>query len=455
MSKSMPSSSSKASRRQATRRETFGLLAGGGLAALAAGTAHAQARPPNIVMIYADDLGWADVGFNGRKEWDTPNLDRLASQGTRFTRWYTGAVVCAPSRGCLLSGKYTIHNGVFTNGDDLPKSEVLIPAALKRHGYATSLVGKWHRGTLPDGGFTHPIDRGFDETFGFLDARHAWEHFPKYLWRGKEKETVSGYTADLFSDEGVKFIGKNKTKPFFLYLAYIESHYYIEAPEEDVKLFAGKFEEKDPAHPVNARYAAMIHRMDKGIGRVLKALDDAGLTDNTIVVFASDQGATFEKGNQGSSNYHDSNRPFRGQKRSLEEGGIRVPGVVRWPGKVPAGGVSHDVIHMTDLLPTFVAAAAGKVDPAWKVDGVNVLDAFLGVGSPPERTLFWEWTSEGGRMYAAMRGDFKLLDIGGSQFLYNVAKDPGERRTILQEYPEIHKRLAAELTAWKATSVKR
>lgn len=418
-------------------------------------TAAAQARRPNIVMIYADDLGWGDVGFNGRTGYSTPNLDRFARQGTRFTRWYSGAVVCAPSRGCLLTGKYTIHNGLRTNGDDLPKTEVTIAAALKRHGYKTALVGKWHRGTLPDGSFTHPLDRGFDQTYGFLDARHAWEHFPTYLWRGKEKEAAEGYTADLFSDEAIKFINANRANPFFLYLAYIESHFHVEAPEDEVKQFVGKFEEKDPKDPINAKYAAMIHRMDKGIGRVLKALDDAGLAENTLVVFSSDQGATFEAGNKGASNYHDSNRPFRGQKRSLEEGGIRVPGVVRWPGKVPAGKDSDAVIHMTDLMPTFLAAAGGAPDPAWKVDGMNMLDVFQGKVKPPERTLFWEWTIEGGNMHAAMRGDFKLLDISGSRFLYNVAKDPGERRTLIPEYPEIARRLTDELTAWKATAVKR
>ena len=435
-----------------TRRDLCRLFSAGALGGL---SLPAQTRRPNILMIYADDLGWGDVGFNGRTAWTTPNLDRLATQGTKFTRWYSGAVVCAPSRGCLLTGKYTIHNGLKRNGDDLPASEVTIAEALKPAGYSTALVGKWHRGNLPDGGFTHPLDQGFDQTFGFLDAVHAWEHFPKMLHRNREQVAVKGYTADLFSDEAIKYIESHRTQPFFLYLAYIESHYHIEAPEEEVALFRGKFKEKDPNEPTNARYAAMIHRLDKGIGRVLEALDRAGLAENTLVVFSSDQGATFEKGNKGASNYHDSNRPFRGQKRSLEEGGIRVPGIVRWPGKVPAGRTSDAVIHMTDVMPSFVAAGGANVDPIWKVDGMNMLDVWAGKAKPPERTLFWEWQQEGGAMYAAMHGDFKLLEIGGQKFLYNVAEDPGERRTLAQEYPEMFQQLQKELKAWQATEIKR
>ncbi len=435
-----------------TRRETLRLLGTGGLGALAV---RGQQRRPNILMIYADDLGWGDVGFNGRKTWTTPNLDRLASEGVRFTRWYSGAVVCAPSRGCLLSGKYTIHTGLKRNSDDLPASEVTIAEALKPQGYSTALIGKWHRGRLPDGSFTHPLDQGFDETFGFLNATDAQQHYPKTLFRGREEIPVSGYTADLFTDEAIRYIEKQRQQPFFLYLAYIESHFRIQAPEEELAMFRGKFAEKDPNEPLNAGYAAMIHRLDKGIGRVLEAVEKAGIARDTLVVFSSDQGATFEVGNRGTSYYHDSNHPFRGQKRSLEEGGIRVPGLARWPGRVPAGRASDEIIHMTDVLPTFVAAAGGTVDPAWKVDGVNMLDAWQGKAKGPERTLFWEWTSEGANMHAAMRGPFKLLVINGANFLYNVVEDPGERRTLAAEHPEMFKRLQAELKEWLATEVKR
>ena len=425
------------------------------LAAGAAGplVVPAQPRKPNLLMILVDDMGWADPGFNGRKEWTTPNLDRLAREGTVFDRWYTSMPLCAPSRACLLTGKYTIHNGVRNNATDIPKSETTIAEAVKPLGYTTALIGKWHRGKLPDGSFTHPLDQGFDSTFGYLDARHAWEHFPKQLWRGRESVPVEGYSSDILSDEAAKFIRGHRADPFFLYLAFIEPHFLIEAPAEDVGKFRGRFREKDPAEPYNARYAAMIHRLDAGIGRVLDSLDETGLARDTLIVFSSANGATFEAGNKGASNYHDSNHPFRGQKRSLEEGGLRMPAVVRWPGRVPSGRRSPEITHMTDVMPSMLAAAGGKPDPAWKVDGRNMLDVWSGKVKAPERTLFWEWQTEGGTMLAAMRGDYKYLDIGGNKFLYNVRTDPGERRSLIGEYPEIMKQLEAETTAWLATAV--
>lgn len=434
-----------------TRRNTLQLLAGAAGGRL---LAPAQTRKTNFLFLYADDMGWGDVGFNGRKEWSTANLDRLAAQGTIFDRWYTAFPVCAPSRAALLTGKYTLHCGVRRNGDDLAPSEVTIAEALKPLGYTSALIGKWHHGNKPGGGFTHPLDQGFDYTFGYLDARHAWEHFPKYLYRGRDEVQVEGYSCDLIEKEASKFIRENRTKPFFLYVPFIEPHFLIEAPEENVAKYRGKFKEKDPGQPLNATYAAMIDRLDAAIGRVVKTLDDEGLADNTIVVFTSDNGATFETGNKGTSYFHDSNRPFRGQKRSLEEGGIREPAFVRWPGRVRAGARSQIPIHNTDLFPTFLAAAGGRPDPAWKVDGMNVLDVWAGKANAPERTLFWELQAEGGDMYAAMRGDFKLLVMGDNKFLYNVKEDPEERRTLGGAYPDVLKQLMAELNAWKATAVR-
>lgn len=435
------------------RRDALRLLASGAISAALPATAQ-TAAPPNLLFILVDDMGWGDAGFNGRKDYHTPNLDRLATQGTVFNRWYSAAPLCAPSRACFLTGRYTIHHGVHKNGDDLPKTEVTIAQALKPRGYSTALIGKWHRGNLPDGSFTHPLDFGFDHTFGYLDARSAWEHYPKTLFRGRQEVPVSGYSADILTDEALRWIGDQRAKPFFLYLAYIEPHLRIEAPEDDVSLYRGKFREKDPAHPYNAIYAAMIHRLDAQIGRVLKALDDRGLTNNTLVVFTSDNGATFESGNQGASWYHDSNRPFRGQKRSLEEGGVREPAIVRWPGRVPRGRTADDLIHMIDVMPSLCAAAGAAVDPAWRLDGVNLLDVWTGKSRAPDRTVFWEWNAEGYHMYSAMRGDFKLLDIGGNQFLYNVREDAGERRTVFAEYPDMFQQLKAELKAWQSTAIR-
>ncbi len=439
--------------------QTIGL----GLSALAAGGEH----PPNIVLIYADDLGWGDVGFNGRTEWATPNLDRLGARGTIFKRWYTAAVGCAPSRAAMLTGKATIHCGVCTNGADLPGSEVTIAEALKARGYATALFGKWHHGrpqtpkvepasaSRERTAYVHPMDQGFDEFFGFTDSVHAWEKFPKVLWEGRERKPVTGYADDLFTDRAVEFIGRHRDRPFFLYVPLTASHFHIEAPENEVARHRGRLPEADPSRPLNATYAALVTRLDKNVGRIIQALADHGLTNNTLVVFTSDHGATFEQGNQGTCYALDSNRPFRGQKRTLWEGGVRVPAVVCWPGRVPSGVVSREIVQMTDLFPTFLAAAEGAPDPSWRVDGANLLSVWTGTGAGPDRTLFWEWRSEGANQLAALHGNLKLVVTnGGKPELFDVVVDPAERRDLSAARPEVYRQLQKELRAWLATEVR-
>src|SRR5262249_32466175 len=204
-----------------------------------------------------------------------------------------------------------------------------------------------------------------------------------------------------------------------------------EAPPEDVALYKGKFKEKDDKKPVNATYAAMIHRLDKEVGRLLKALEDLGLSENTLIVFTSDHGATFEAGNMGASNFHDSNRPFRGQKRTLWEGGIRVPALVCWAKHVAAKRGSDDVMRTKDLFPTVLAAAGAKAPAGVQIDGRNMLPVWLGKEKAPERTLFWEWRAEGHNQLAAMRGPFKVVITGNLKAeMFNVEADPGERRNI-------------------------
>ena len=411
-------------------------------------------KRPNVVFLLADDLGWGDVAFNGRKDRPTPNLDRLAKQGTVFRRWYTAAVVCAPSRAALMTGKYTIHNGVSANNADLPASEVTLAEALKKQGYATALFGKWHHGvTRPKAkGYRHPLDLGFSEFVGFTNAVHAWEHYPKELWHGREKKPATGYAATIFADRAIDFIQRHKTEPFFLYVPFIEPHLRIEAPPEDIAEHKGKYAEKDPKKPLNATYVAMISRLDKEVGRILKTLDDLKLADDTLVVFTSDHGATFEVGNEGTADFHDSNAPFRGQKRTLYEGGMRVPAVVRWPGKVPAGKNSEEIVHMTDVFPTLLAATGTKADAAWKLDGANLLDVWQGKAKSPERTLFWEWRSEGYNQLAAMRGDLKLVVTGNSPpEFFDLGKDPAERRNVIAQHRPLAASMRKELTAWLAT----
>jgi len=435
----------------------FGAL-GLTLLAIASATAPASAREgkPNVILILADDLGWGDVGFNGRTEWRTPNLDRIGAGGAILSRLYSNAVVCAPSRAALLTGRHTIHNGVSQNNADLPAGETTLAEALKAQGYRTALFGKWHHGRPRQAGaeYVHPMDQGFDDFFGFTNATHAWEQYPKELWHGRALKPVEGYANDMFTGRAVGFLRDNRDRPFFLYLPYIATHFRIQAPPDEVALHRGKFAEVDPNVPLNATYAAMVTRLDRNVGRVLDELDALNLAGDTLLIFASDHGATFEQGNQGTSAFHDSNRPFRGQKRTLWEGGIRVPGLVRWPGHIPVGTTVRDPIQLIDLFPTVLATAGATPDPARKVDGLDVMPAWLGAAALPERPLFWEWRSEGTEQLAAIRGRFKLVKTGGNRpELFDVEADPAERRNIAASHPELTKQLQEELKTWLATEV--
>ncbi len=373
-----------------------------------------------------------------------------------LARCYTAAVVCAPSRASFLTGKATIHSGVRANNVDLPAEEVTIAEALKPLGYQTALFGKWHSGR-PRAGQSeavHPIDQGFDEFFGYRSAEHAWEKFPTKLWNGRREVSVTGYIDDLITDRGIDFVRRNTNRPFFMYLAYVATHFHVAAPQDEIALHKGKFEEVDAEVPLKATYAAMVTRIDRNIGRILETIRQLDRSRETLIVFTSDHGATFESGNGGTSAALDSNRPFRGQKRTLWEGGVRVPGLVCWPGRIPAGTTGDEIVQLIDLLPTFVAAADGHVEPAWRVDGINLLDVWTGKAVAPDRTIFWEWQSERADQIAAMRGKFKLVASGGGKSeLYDVVADPAERRDISAEHPELTTELRDELAAWLKTEI--
>jgi arylsulfatase A len=418
----------------------------------------AAQRGPNILMIYADDLGWGDVSFNGRTQWETPNLDQLAREGTCFKRWYTAAAVCAPSRAALMTGRYSIHNGVTGNFSlDLPSDEVTIAEALKMHGYATALFGKWHHGYRRPGmtTYTHPMDQGFDTFFGYTDAVDAWQKFPKKLWDGRSEKPVQGYADTLFADQAVDFISRRKPadEPFFIYLAFVAPHGVQEAPEDEIQAHLHDFTDAPLASArLQATYAAQVTQMDKEIARVLKALADAKLDANTLVVFSSDHGSGYELFQKGTSVVLDSNKPFRGQKRTLWEGGVRVPAIVRWPGHVPAGKTSQEIIHMIDLFPTFLAAAGTAPDPAWKIDGVNVLEALEGKAPAPQRTIFWEWDEGGNRQLAALQDNLKLvINADNKAELYDVVIDPAERIDRSDLYRKQTRAMVAATRAWYAT----
>jgi arylsulfatase A-like enzyme len=251
-------------------------------------------------------------------------------------------------------------------------------------------------------------------------------------------------------------VNQHKGQPFFLYLAYIASHFNIAAPADEIERHRGKVHEADDTRPLNATYAAMVTRLDRDIGRLVEMLDRLALSRNSLIVFTSDNGATFERGNQGVSVALDSNGPLRGQKRTLWEGGIRVPGLARWPGRIPAAGVCLEPVHHTDLMPTLVAAAGGTIDPSWHVDGTSLLPNLWGQGRGAERTIFWEWQGEDCDQLAAMRGDDKLVVTrGGKPELYDVVADPAERRDLSAIRPELTRRLHEELKTWLRTEVRR
>jgi arylsulfatase A-like enzyme len=335
---------------------------------------------------------------------------------------------------------------------------VTIAETLRPLGYKTALFGKWHRGDPRRGQaeYGHPMDQGFDVFFGYADARAAWQKFPAKLWSGREVVKVSGYIDDLITDHAVEFVTAHSERPFFLYLAYVASHFAIAAPAGEVAMHRGKMADADRTMPLNATYATMVTRLDRNVGRIVDTLKRLGLLRDTLVVFTADQGATFERGNQGTSASLDSNRPFRGQKRTLWEGGIRVPGVVSWPGKIAEGTVSDEIVHLIDLLPTLVRAAGGRVDPAWHVDGTNLLPVWIAGAPAPDRTLFWEWRSEGSWQLAALRGRMKLVVTGEEKpELYDVVSDPAERRDLAAQDPGLVRQLRNGIDEWLKTEVRR
>jgi arylsulfatase A-like enzyme len=411
----------------------------------------AAGRKPNIILLFADDLGYGDVSFNGRTEWKTPNLAKLAREGSVFSRWYTAYPLCVPSRSALLSGRYGVHTGSRSNQKDLPASQTTIAEALRPLGYKSAQIGKWHASPFVLDKLTHPLDQGFDYSFGYLGGRDLWEHYPKKLYRGRVEEPNTRYSSDFVADEAIAWMRQNAQAPFFLYASFMAPHFKIEAPREAVERYVGNFPEKDPSRPLNATYAAMIDRMDAAIGRILTELERLGQANNTLVFFTSDNGATFEIGSEDTARFHDSNRPFRGQKRSLEEGGIRMPAVARWPGHIPAGVRNGAPMMHIDLLPTMLAAA-GAPNPAKGVDGVNMLPVIRGKQAAPERTLFWEFQAENIKQFAAMKGDHKLLVIGDQKFLYNVRTDPQERTTLAPTETDLVTRLSKDLDNWLSGS---
>jgi arylsulfatase A-like enzyme len=426
----------------------------------------AAARKPNIIFIHADDLGYGELSSYGQRNFKTPNIDRLAAEGMRFTQYYAGSTVCAPSRSALMTGQHTGHTRIRGNARyPLQPEDVTVAEVLKTAGYRTALIGKWGLGEAETTGI--PTRQGFDYFYGYLNQRHAHNYYPSFLWRNEQQvklrnivpnEDAEGsgvssnkldYSPDLFTAEALSFVEKNSKDPFFLYLAYIIPHANNEAKEKGMEVpDLGEFASKDWPAPEKAK-AAMITRMDRDIGRLMARLKELGLDNDTVVFFTSDNGPHKEGG--ANPDFHDSNGPLRGIKRDLYEGGIRVPMIVRWPGKVKAGKTSEQVWAHWDFLPTASQIAGAKVPT--NIDGISMLPALLGKKQRNHDFLYWEF-HENGFDQAVRLGDWKAVRHAPDApvELYNLKTDLSEQQNVAAEHSDIVKKIENYLKSARTES---
>ncbi len=404
-----------------------------------------QERRPNVLVLLADDLGYADVGFHGCKDVPTPHIDSIAKAGVRCTSGYVSGPYCSPTRAGFLTGRYQQRFGhEFNPGGGaagLPVSETTLADRLKAAGYATGLVGKWHLGSAPQ---FHPQKRGFDEFFGFLGGAHTYfAEKSKTILRGTEPVAEKEYLTDAFAREAVAFIDRHKAKPFFLYLAFNAVHTPMDATDERLKKFESISDKQ------RRTYGAMLSAMDDAVGKVLEKLRSSALEENTLVVFFSDNGGPTMKGTTINGSRND---PLRGSKRTTWEGGVRVPFAFQWKGRLPAGKVYDLPVIQLDLHATALAAAGVEVKPDWKLDAVNLLPCLEGKESkPPHDALYWRF----GEQMAIRKGDWKLVKAENSSTqLHNLAEDIGESRNLMSANAEKAKELQAAWDAWNAQLAK-
>ncbi len=419
----------------------------GGPPAFAGGSA--STRKPNIVFILADDLGWADAGYHG-SEIRTPNIDRLASEGVRFHRHYV-MPTCTPTRVALMSGRYPSRFGVTAPayGKIFEDDTVTLPRALRACGYATSISGKWHMGSPPE---HTPLKYGFDTSYGYFHGQidpytHHYKTGVRSWHRNDEYLDEKGHATDLITDEAVRIIERKHERPFFLYVTYSVPHFPLDEPEEWTSMYATIAERS------RRLYAASVTHMDDGIGRIVEALDRTGLRDETLIVFVSDNGGqkSWHSNTEYKGRYADQphtvlgdNRPLRGWKGQVYEGGIRVPALANWPG-VLTPGQSETLIHIVDWMPTLCGLIGYEAPKELHWDGKNVWPAVVGEGKSNEkRLLYWKTPS----VSAVRSGDWKLVlnNDGSGAELYDLASDPYEQNDLASEHPE---RVAELKRAWK------
>jgi len=443
-------------------------------------------KPPNIIWIMADDLGYGDLGSYGQEVIRTPRLDQMAEEGLRFTQFYSGHTVCAPARSSLMTGQHTGHtrvrgNNSIISGERVPlePEDTTVAQVLQQAGYKTGLIGKWGLGEPETAGI--PNLKGFDYFWGFLNQRRAHTYHPEWVWRNTNRVILDRntdrmeystdfawadhdqYTHDLDIAEAEWFIRANREGPFFLYLALQIPHAELVVPEDSMQDYLDEegnsiFAEMPfegsatyrPQDKPNATYAAMVTRMDRDVGRLLDLLNELNIAENTLVFFTSDNGPHAEGGYD--PGYFNSNGPLRGKKRDLYEGGIRVPMIVWMPGSVPASVVSDQVWSMWDFLPT--AAELAGIDPPREIDGISMVNALTNQPQEDPEYLYWEF-HEGVFSQAIRKGNWKAVrnDIEDPIELYNLSEDIAEDNDLADEHPDIIKQMEELFRTARAPAV--
>jgi len=443
-----------------------------GILMISAVSLQAQQKP-NIVFILADDLGYGDLGVYGQTKIKTPNIDRLAKNGMRFTRFYAGTSVCAPSRSSLLTGQHSGHTYIRGNKEIQPEGQEPLAdtvqsyaTLLQKAGYTTGAFGKWGLGMVGTTGA--PDKKGFDVFFGYNCQRQSHRYYPTHLWSNNEKVPLTGndltqkkiYAPELIQEKTLAFIEENKNKPFFLFVPSVLPHAELAGPEDQ---YYKQYENSFTEHPhkgndygpnaqvggyasvakPHATYAAMVSRLDAYVGQILDKLETLGLASNTIVIFSSDNGSHQEGGADPA--FFNSSGGLRGNKRDLYEGGIKTPFIVKWPGKVKAGSQNNFIGAFWDLMPTFVDIT-GAPAPKY-TDGISFLPTLLGKGKQAQHPyLYWEFHESGGRQALRM-GNWKGVklnvtkDVNAPLELYDLSKDPKEQHDVAAAHPAVVKQI--------------
>ncbi|MBL9137990.1 MAG: arylsulfatase [Verrucomicrobiales bacterium] len=455
------------------------------------------ARPPNLILMVADDLGYGDLGSYGQTRIRTPHLDRVAAEGVRFTRHYSGNAVCAPSRCVLMTGRHPGHAQIRNNKELQPEGQwplaagtITLPKQLKKLGYATGAFGKWGLGGPGSDG--DPLRQGFDRFFGFNCQRHAHNHYPTYLWSDTNRVPLGNpafsphqrlpsdrssdqpasytdyqgkeYAPDRIADAALEFVRQHRDQPFFLFLPTTLPHLALQVPDDSLRAYTNSFPETPylgtasylPHRTPRAAYAAMISRMDREVGRLLSLVKELGLDTDTLFIFTSDNGPLYDRLGGTDTDFFQSAAGLRGRKGSLHEGGVRVPCLVRWPGHLRSGTTETRLTGFEDWLPTLLEIAGGRDLIPADSDGISFAPTLLGRRQAPRPLLYREFSGYGG-WQAAWIGDWKIVRHGlnpagsapsstpATVALYRLSEDPGETRDLALRHPRRVSRFLRQL----------